>query len=163
MIEYFQSPTDGKLAFFKVVESVVDYMDALPAARYCIVVGTDSQTYNGSVDFVSVVAMHRVGLGGRYFWAKKRQSRKYTLRNRIYEEATLSLALAQDLVAMLEPALKNNGGSLKYDLEIHVDIGPKGPTRAMIQEIVGMIKGSGFEVKTKPEAYGAFVVADKHT
>jgi predicted RNase H-related nuclease YkuK (DUF458 family) len=33
----------------------------------------------------------------------------------------------------------------------------------MIKEVVGMIRGSGYEVKMKPFAYGAFVVADRHT
>ncbi|MBU3957376.1 ribonuclease H-like YkuK family protein, partial [Patescibacteria group bacterium] len=38
-----------------------------------------------------------------------------------------------------------------------------GPTREMIKEVVGMVNGNGFVAKTKPESYGAFVVADKHT
>lgn len=36
-------------------------------------------------------------------------------------------------------------------------------TREMIREVVGMVSGNGFTAKTKPESYGAFVVADKHT
>jgi len=32
----------------------------------------------------------------------------------------------------------------------------------MIREIVGMIKGSGFFVKIKPEAFAAATLADKH-
>jgi len=48
------------------------------------------------------------------------------------------------------------------ELEIHVDIGQNGPTREMIKEIVGMIKGSGFFVKIKPEAFAAATLADKH-
>jgi len=35
--------------------------------------------------------------------------------------------------------------------------------KKLINEIVGMIKGSGFAVKTKPESYGASSVADRHT
>jgi len=42
-------------------------------------------------------------------------------------------------------------------------VGEVGPTREMIKEVVGMVTGSGFVAKTKPEAYGAAVVADKHT
>lgn len=159
----FHSPTHGPLSFFNVIEHVVDYMDAEPRARYRVIVGSDSQVHQSSADFVVIVALHRVGSGGRYFWAKERRPKVSALRHRIYEEAALSLRTAQELLAALQPAIKHNGGDLKYNLEIHVDIGPNGPSRAMIQEIVGMIKGSGFEVKTKPEAYGAFVVADKHT
>jgi len=31
----------------------------------------------------------------------------------------------------------------------------------MIKEIVGLIKGNGFEAKIKPEAYVASIVADR--
>jgi predicted RNase H-related nuclease YkuK (DUF458 family) len=44
-----------------------------------------------------------------------------------------------------------------------VDIGEFGETREMIKEVVGMIIGNGYKVKMKPLAYGAFVVADRHT
>lgn len=158
----FNSPTEGKITFYDVIESIIDYMDLKPRRRYRIVVGTDSQVHAQMVDFVCVIALHRIGNGGRYFWYKQRVKRVFTLRNRIYEEATLSLKLARKMVVALEPAIKKDDNH-SYDLEIHVDIGPNGPTRLMIQEIIGMIRGSGFAVRTKPEAYGAFVVADKYT
>ncbi len=51
---------------------------------------------------------------------------------------------------------------LEYDLEIHIDVGEHGRTRELIDEVVGYIRGSGFAVKTKPDAYAASSVADKH-
>jgi len=57
---------------------------------------------------------------------------------------------------------KTNGIS-KYNIQIHVDIGHNGETRVMINEVVGMIRGSGYEVKIKPYSYGASKVADKYT
>jgi len=33
----------------------------------------------------------------------------------------------------------------------------------MIKEVVGLIKGNGFEAKIKPEAYVASAVADRYT
>ena len=41
--------------------------------------------------------------------------------------------------------------------------GEYGDTRDMIKEVVGMVTGNGYVAKTKPEAYGASYVADKHT
>ena len=64
-------------------------------------------------------------------------------------------------VPILKDAL--NGKVLKYNLEIHVDIGEHGDTRDMIKEVVGMVTGNGFVAKTKPQAYAASYVADKHT
>jgi len=153
----FTSPSFGKLNLGSVVENIFDFMKKDSRSRYNIVVGTDSQNHKNT-DFISVVVVHRIGRGGRYFWHHLEEKRKATLRERIYREATLSLELAEDLIKLLK---KND--TLKYNLEIHVDIGEGGPTREMITEVVGMIRGNGFQVKTKPDAYGASVIADRYT
>ncbi|MGD0523344.1 MAG: ribonuclease H-like YkuK family protein, partial [Candidatus Microgenomates bacterium] len=43
------------------------------------------------------------------------------------------------------------------------DVGPLGPTREMIREVVGMVNGNGFVAKTEPDSWGASKVADKYT
>lgn len=172
----FNNPTKGSMNFKEVVEELTNYRNEDLASDYKIVIGTDSEERDEGADFVGVVAIHRKGKGGRYFWLRKYDKQSLEMRNRIYKEATMSLALAQ---ALLEQELENNhipivGQSIKEaiekfgkvilsnDLEIHVDIGSNGPTKAMIKEIVGMIRGSGFFVKIKPEAFAAANVADKH-
>lgn len=85
-----------------------------------------------------------------------------SLRQRIYHEATLSLSLAQQLTQGVGEVLNGYLAGGTCQLEVHVDIGRFGPTRDMIKEIVGMILGSGFAVKIKPESYAASSVADKH-
>ena len=159
--DFFISPTRGLLSFDGVIYDLVDYMESVRDAKYRVVVGTDSKTTEGRSNFVSVIVIHRIGHGARYFWQRVYEKRKFSLRERIYHEASLSLALAEKLIERLNNALRNERAD--YDFEIHVDIGKGGPTKEMIKEIVGMIAGNGFRVKTKPEAYGAFVVADKHT
>jgi len=130
----------------------------VPDQKYRVVIGSDSQVHNhDDVDFVSAVIVHRIGSGGIYFWQRERISKPYALRERIYEEATRSMALAEEFLQAFKERV------LEYDLEIHVDVGRLGETRAMINEVVGMIRGSGFEVKIKPEAYGAQSVADRYT
>ena len=89
---------------------------------------------------------------------KNYYGKKYVLKTRIYQEAALSLTCAQEILEVLK-----NDGYTKYDIEIHVDIGSNGKTKEMINEVVGMIRGSGFPVKTKPLSYGASKVADRHT
>ena len=54
-------------------------------------------------------------------------------------------------------------GISRYNIQIHVDIGHNGETRDMINEVVGMVRGSGYEVKIKPDSYGASKVADRYT
>lgn len=182
----FRNPTLGKMNFYEVIKEITNYRNKDVESDYKIVVGTDSEERENGVDFVSVVVVHRIGKGGRYFWLRSYDKKKMEMRNRIYKEATMSLALAN---VLLEQVLKNNNISVASgksiieaikeleqspnnglyknfiftnELEIHVDIGSKGSTRTMIKEITGMIRGSGFYVKIKPEAFAAANIADKH-
>ena len=103
--------------------------------------------------------VHRIGRGARYYWRKEKVQKKPVLREKIYTETTISLATAEEVV----PDLRKAVSPAKYDLEIHIDVGPIGPTREMIREVVGMVNGNGYVAKTKPESWGASSVADKHT
>ncbi len=154
----FNSPTYGQMSFEQVVRKIGSYMEEAPDKKYRVVIGTDSQTHNKKeADFVSALIIHRVGSGGIYFWTREKVEKPYALRERIYEEATRSMALAEEFLQAFKEQV------LEYDLEIHVDVGRLGETRAMINEVVGMIRGGGFKVKIKPEAYGAATVADRYT
>jgi predicted RNase H-related nuclease YkuK (DUF458 family) len=155
----FVSPTHGELELPAVREHILTFLAGEPERKYKIVVGTDSQPHNGAgVDFVTAIVIHRVGSGGIYFWKRIVNKKHYVLRQRIYEEATMSLVMAETVLALL-----HKDGITKYDVEIHVDIGKFGDTREMINEIVGMIRGSGYTVKIKPESYAASKVADRYT
>lgn len=154
----FHSPTHGEVSFSEVVRRLTAYISEEREQKYRVVIGTDSQIRNGKeVDFVTALIIHRLGRGGIYFWQRERVARPYSLKERIYEEATRSMEMAQKFLSEFKNQV------LEYDLEIHVDIGRLGETRVMINEVVGMIRGSGFKVKIKPEAYGAQTVADKYT
>lgn len=159
----FTSPTKGKMAINQMVTDLVGFMVEEPDYFYRLVIGTDSKTgkpnVHKKVDFVTAVVIHRKGKGGRYFWQKNKVEKIATLRDKIYTETLLSIRLAEKLV----PELTKNLNGERYRLEIHIDVGDVGPTREMIKEVVGMVQGNGFTAKTKPESYGAFVVADKHT
>ncbi|MBD3282385.1 MAG: hypothetical protein GF387_02135 [Candidatus Portnoybacteria bacterium] len=180
----FHNPTKGILDLDGVLKELINFKKEDKDSEYKVVIGTDSEVRKEGVEFVCVVAIHRIRKGGRYFWFPIYKKGKMQLRNRIHQEATISLALAG---AFLEKELemhkmkadmnqsindiftlmsKNTNNSKEVifsnNLEIHVDIGTKGPTNAMIKEIVGMIKGSGFFVRIKPEAFAAANLADKH-
>lgn len=162
----FESPTYGTLTFIGVIKKVGEYigcesLDGISSRkyRYRIIVGTDSSPRNGEhTEYITALIIHRVGLGGIYFWQKTTTPRAVTLRERIYKEAMLSIDFAKILVEGLVAA-----NLLDLDLEIHVDVGKVGQTRDIITEVVGMVRGNGFEVKTKPESFGASKVADRYT
>ena len=155
----FISPTHGQLSFSEVVGSITSYIEAQPEFKYKVIVGSDSEVENdGQVDYVAAVAVHRVGAGGIYFWQKNVGEKCFSLRERIYNEALMSLDFAKKLLSAF-----HTQDILELGLEIHVDVGTKGETRLIINEIIGMVRSSGFSVKTKPDSFGASKVADRHT
>lgn len=159
LLNMFTSPTYGTLTLEQVRDKILEFFHACPEYKYRLVIGTDSQPKNNTgTDFVMAIVAHRIGIGGIYFWKRIVKKEQMVLRSRIYQEASFSLETAQSFLEVCK-----NDGITKYDVEIHVDIGKIGKTREMINEVVGMIRGSGFRVKTKPESYGASKVADRHT
>ncbi len=159
----FFSPTQGQLSLDQLIPAISQYIQEKPNYLYRLVIGTDSQIKGSGgttqIDFVTAVVIQRIGSGGRYFWSKEKRMEKMFLRDRIYAETLLSLALAEIFVPKIRKAIPNG----QYELEIHIDVGPNGATREMIREVVGMVAGNGYVAKTKPESYGAYVIADRHT
>lgn len=153
----FISPTSGRLSFRQMFEHLVGYMSAVPDQKYNLIIGTDS-LLSDKTCFVTAIIVHRVGHGGRYFYRKQLNRKMESLRQRILFETALSLETAGHLSAEL--AL--NGHS-ELHVEIHLDVGENGDTKRIIREVVGMVTGSGYTAVTKPDAYGASKVADKHS
>lgn len=185
----FNSPTYGQMEWEEALSKMIWFMGQDLKASYEVIIGTDSEAQNGVADFVSALIVHKKGRGGIYFWGRQKIEKLYSMRQRIWQEAIISLALAQKLVEdfgsmglfdISTPLNVDPDPDRRFDtstpfsvkpkldrrfdlnLEIHVDIGPNGETRQMISEIVGMIRASGFKVATKPASWGASHVADRH-
>jgi uncharacterized protein len=156
----FLSSLGLKLSPEQVVRTIIDFMAADPERAYKVIVGTDSQGLKaGQADFVTAIVVHRVGNGGRYFWRRTGNGKKYhTLRDRILEEVVISLDVAKEFIEA-----GNKFEVPAFDFEIHIDVGENGKTQPMIQELVGMIRANNFEARTKPDSYAATKVADRHT
>jgi predicted RNase H-related nuclease YkuK (DUF458 family) len=159
MDKLFNSSFGLKLSPEQIVREMVRFMQEDDTRSYKITIGSDSErNADKTADFVTAIVIHRVGNGGRYFWRRVVMDRKFhTLRDRILEEVLMSLDVAKELLETTKQFQMP-----KYDFEIHVDIGENGATRAMIQELVGMVRANNFEAKTKPESYAASKVADRH-
>ncbi len=153
----FVSPTKGPLSFDAMFDEICTYMAEDSHACYKLIVGSDSQSKE-QVCFVTAVVVHRLGKGGRYFYAKKNVNKMPSLRQRIFYEAHLSLDVASKIAAKI-----SENGFSDLNVEIHLDVGRNGQTRFLIKELVQQIVGSGFEAKIKPDAFGASQVADKHS
>jgi predicted RNase H-related nuclease YkuK (DUF458 family) len=153
----FESPTEGRLTIEQMFGSILAYIQAEPDARYQLIIGSDSHTRHETY-FVTAVVIRRVGKGGRYFFSRSRRRVIRSLRQKVFYETSLSLSVAARLTELLE-----SSNVPELDVEIHIDVGHQGETKDLIREIVGMVTGSGYRARIKPESFGASTVADKFT
>ncbi|MDO8303216.1 MAG: ribonuclease H-like YkuK family protein [Sedimentisphaerales bacterium] len=158
----FKSSTGKDISAQEVVAEILAFMTADSKWKYRITIGTDSELLSDKhADFVTAIVIHRVGNGGRYFWRRFTLGKFHTLRDRIIQEVVISLDLAKNLLLALKDITEGKG--LDWEFEVHADIGENGPTKVMLQEVVGLIRAHNFEVRTKPLSYAASSVADRHT
>ncbi len=156
----FNSPRRSHLSLKEVIRDIGDYIQENPRMRYAIIIGSDSQG-RVIIDCVTAIVVHRVGNGGRYYWQRQHRGPIHSLREKIYTETALSLEVAERFIKLLKKELAAHA-EIMYHFEIHVDAGENGPSRDVLKEVVGMVRGYGFDVRIKPESYCASCVADRH-
>jgi hypothetical protein len=167
---YFYNPTKGNLLIEEVIEEMVMYMKEKPEKFYDIIIGCDSSS-GDEPNFPLVVAILRIGEGGRFFLKKITYSpsfnkKFFSWKNRIFQEVFLSCEFAtsfkNNFIRRMEQIPEKN--KFNYQIRyIHADIGENGQTKDMIKEITGLILGSGFEPKIKPESFIASTLADRYS
>jgi len=156
----FLSETKGELGFDGVLKEIRAFIERHPDRIYKIIIGSDSEAKRLAC-IVTAVTIWRVGNGAIHFWTKSEEKKFGSMRDRIWQEAISSIMLAQEFRSRLNDTL---GSDFFWEgNEIHVDIGPNGPTKELIDGVVGMIKGYNFVPVIKPYSFGASIVADRHT
>ncbi len=156
----FISPTDGPLDLQQTYNTILNFIKEKSEDSYKLIVGTDSQAGLEEIMFVTAIVIYRVGRGGRFFYHKEIEKSHFGLKQRIFYEVSKSLDVASKLTAFLAD---EEDYIDKLKVEIHVDVGEKGPTNTIIKEVVGMVVGSGYKALIKPDAFAASTVADKFT
>ena len=149
----FFNPTKGTLSMEQVFEEIRTYTEEKQEKEYEIIVGCDSSS-SLEPTFPLVIVVLRHGEGGRFFILKVKypEGRQFHgLHERILQEGLLSCEFAS--------FLREHFG--EKTPHIHADIGEHGPTKDMIREITGLIRGNGFEPVIKPESFAASSVADR--
>lgn len=158
-----QSPTYGSVTIEEVAKIVAEYILANEDSVYEISIGTDSQTF-AEVKMVEVIAIHRVGRGGIYFYKKDYIPRFHGLREKIFDETSRSINLANAFYEALELILFEHEKTLEdfhIHNQIHCDIGTVGATNVLIPEITGWVRSAGYECCIKPDSYTASGVANR--
>ncbi|MBI2056380.1 MAG: hypothetical protein HYT37_03280 [Candidatus Sungbacteria bacterium] len=156
----FKSQTFGTLKFSEMMDETKRFIARDPDRFYKIIIGTDSNPAVPTV-LVTAITIWRVGNGAIHFWTESERRMFHSMRERVWQEAINSITLAQELRGHLREHL---GEDFFWEgNEIHVDMGEKGPTKEFVESVIGMIKGYDFLPVIKPYAFGASVVADRHT
>ena len=160
----FQSQTYGQQNIEGVADKLKGFYDKTEEydTPFQITIGTDSQNFDRT-KVVSVIAAHREGHGGIFFYEVSNIPRITNVAHKLTEETSRSLTVATELAATLE-------SDKKYDLlrdgsiiSIHIDAGwsDKGKTAELIPNLVGWIRSCGYEAEVKPDSYAASSIADK--
>lgn len=130
-------------------------------------IGCDGQNIGRKyTSFVQCVALHKfddtgTGKGGRVFYIRHLETRYFNRNKRLIREAEIAINLA----TKLEPIFTE----LDIPFEVHADVnsnaGKNGENKSyeVHDMIKGWITGMGFKCKTKPQAFVASIVADRHT
>jgi len=163
----FKNMRNESITFKEVYNEIIKFISADTESSYKISIGTDSQSSSHTV-FVSCIHVHRVGKGAIGFLHKFEIPRKMkNLREKIYLETCATLQLAylfdDEKINNILKIVKSKANSKGITFEFHIDVGTKGPTKALINEMVGMVKGLNFVPKIKPESYCASCFADRYT
>ena len=161
----FYTNAGERLTLRAAVEQVHDFIVSNPEREYEVIIGSDSNaSLSGSANFISSIVVRRIGNGAIYFWTRHTE-RFYNMRDRIQKETMQSILLAQECKSLLKEI---GGEDLFWDGRvtfqcIHLDVGEYGPTKDILDSMTGLVRGYGFEPVIKPDSYGAFCVADRHT
>jgi predicted RNase H-related nuclease YkuK (DUF458 family) len=163
----FRSLSNNVMTFEQVYEEIIKFIKADTNCSYTISVGTDSQVTSRTV-LVSCIHVHRVGRGAIGFLHKSEMQRPiFSLREKIYLETYASLQLAymfnDSRIRRINSIVNSNKKNRGVTFEFHIDVGTKGKTKTLINEMVGMVRGSMFVPKIKPDSYCASSFADRYT
>jgi len=145
-----------------MVDIITDYIAKAPNSSYEITVGTDSQNHS-KTKMVEVIAIHRVGDGGIFFYRTEYIRKIKVLKEKIVEETSRSLENATGLVDNIGVKLIDYDidiDKLDIHFQIHCDIGKYGKTSQLISEITSWVEAAGYEAVIKPDSYAASGVAN---
>jgi predicted RNase H-related nuclease YkuK (DUF458 family) len=130
-------------------------------------IGCDGQNIGQKyTSFVQCVALHKfndtgIGKGGRVYYIRHLEKRYWNRNQRLLREAEISINLAQKL----EPLFTE----LDIPFEVHADVnsdpgkGNKNKSNEVHDMVKGWISSMGFVCKTKPQAFVASIICDRHT
>jgi predicted RNase H-related nuclease YkuK (DUF458 family) len=155
-----------KVTYDEMIDVIANYIAEDPDAEYDITIGTDSQNHKNT-RIVEVIAVCRLGDGGKFFYFREDIPKIKVLKEKIIEETNRSIQNATGFIDKLQYRLIDFDIDLdkmfdenRLGFAVHADIGRRGKTKELIKEICAWIEASGFEARIKPDSYAASGVAN---
>lgn len=155
MLGQFKTAKGESLSKEKLIEELKNFIFTDSQKSYRLLVGSDSECFENKIDFITVIVVHRVGVGARYFWHREVIFKNLGLHERLWNEAILSLNVAQEILRIL------TNEKLDFQFEVHLDLSTNGKSSSIVKEIINLVRSYGFEVKIKPHSYAASKIADR--
>ena len=149
----------------EIINRIAEFILKDVHAEYEITVGTDSQSHKDT-KMVEVIAVHRVGNGGLFFYNTEYIKRIPDLKQKIEAETYRSLEAANGILSGLEEILFDQEvllDDINLSFQIHCDIGICGKTNMLIKEITSWVQSYGYLCCIKPDSYAASGIANKIT
>jgi predicted RNase H-related nuclease YkuK (DUF458 family) len=165
----FHNLTEDNMTFERVFSRLLRFIEVEPSSCYHLSIGTDSQVHHDETRFISAVHLHRKGKGA---WGCLREIIIPREIRSVREKISLETAYSQELAFMFSTnhldemtdillPYADEGADLRF--EIHLDIGRRGVTKDLIQEMTGRINSMGLEARIKPDSYAASSYANRYT
>ncbi len=169
----FKNSTQNTMSFDEVFENILAFIKRDPASNYKLAIGTDSHVKN-ITRFVTAIHLHRIGTDGvgKGAWGCIKEHIIHRRITSLREKISIETSLTQEILYLidynrmsqiLEILIPYADKGADISIEAHIDIGTKGATRELIQEMVGRFMGMGIDAKIKPDSYAASSYADRYT
>ncbi len=120
-----------------------------------VCIGTDSQVTANVTEYATVIVFLREKKGGFMLISSEKSTRKISIKERMLNEVSMSIAIAYQLCDLLD--------LYEIGLEVHADINtnPNFKSNTALSEAMGYILSMGFVFKAKPDAFASSYCANK--
>lgn len=155
----FKNTNGEKFTFNQMVDEIMRWTSEYWDSKFTYVVATDSQVHKvrrkpiWHTNYITVVWVHRDNKGGRLWILEDKVEERIDILKRLMKETSMSIELMEKFA---DSKLK----SRIEDFCVHIDVGPGGKSRSVVDACMGWVSGMGFNVEIKPESVGAYTVAD---
>lgn len=130
-----------------------------------VFVGTDSSPK--SMKFATVIMLYHQGKGAHLIFKEFRPTDENgkimvfkDLFSRLFQECLCTYEVTENLNKALEGVVNRKDGLKRVVADLDINPDPNEDSNVAYAATTGFLKGEGYEVRTKPEAYAASCAAD---